>query len=68
MATYRSDRARFHDDLRLFREPPSPGKSRYGVDAREARSTDEVTTLVEAAVADRDRPTLINARITPVAA
>ena len=40
----------------------------YGVDAHEAHSTDEVTKLVEAATADRDQPTLINARITAVAA
>jgi benzoylformate decarboxylase len=38
----------------------------YGIDAHEAHSTDEVTNLVEAATADRDRPTLINARATPV--
>jgi benzoylformate decarboxylase len=38
----------------------------YGIDAHEAHDSDEVTKLVEAAVADRDRPTLINARTTPV--
>jgi benzoylformate decarboxylase len=38
----------------------------YGVDAHEARSTDEVTKLVESGIADRKRPTLINARTTPV--
>jgi benzoylformate decarboxylase len=40
----------------------------YGVDAYEARNTDDVTKLVEAGIADRDRPTLINVRTTPVAA
>ncbi len=38
----------------------------YGVDAHEARSTDEVTALVEAGIADREKPTLINVRTTPV--
>jgi benzoylformate decarboxylase len=38
----------------------------YGVDAHEAHSTDEVVKLVESGIADRDRPTLINARTTPV--
>jgi len=38
----------------------------YGVDAHEAHSTDDVSKLVEAGIADRDRPTLINARTTPV--
>ena len=38
----------------------------YGVDAHEAHSTDEVTELVKAGIADRSRPTLINARTTPV--
>lgn len=33
----------------------------YGVDAHEAHSTDEVLELVESGIADRDRPTLINA-------
>ena len=32
----------------------------YGVDAHEAHSADEVTELVRAGVADRQRPTLIN--------
>jgi benzoylformate decarboxylase len=40
----------------------------YGVDAHEAHSTEEVIHLVEAGIADRQRPTLINARITPVQA
>lgn len=39
----------------------------YGVDAHEAHSTDEVVELVRAGIADRRRPTLINARTTPVA-
>ena len=39
----------------------------YGVDAKEATSTDEVADMVKAGVADRDRPTLINVRTTPVA-
>jgi len=39
----------------------------YGVDAHEAHTTDEVTELVERGIADRYRPTLINARTTPVA-
>jgi benzoylformate decarboxylase len=38
----------------------------YGVDAYEAHSTDEVTDLVRAGAADRDRPTLINTAITRV--
>jgi len=38
----------------------------YGVDAHEAHSSDEVFELVQAGIADRDRPTLINARTTPV--
>jgi thiamine pyrophosphate-dependent acetolactate synthase large subunit-like protein len=38
----------------------------YGVDAHEAHSSDEVYELVKAGIADRDRPTLINARTTPV--
>lgn len=38
----------------------------YGVDAHEAHSADEVSQLVQAGVADRQRPTLINARTTPV--
>lgn len=38
----------------------------YDVDAQEAHSTDDVTKLVEAGIADRERPTLINARITPI--
>lgn len=40
----------------------------YGVDAYEAHTTDEVTELVKNGIADRQRPTLINARTTPVAA
>jgi benzoylformate decarboxylase len=39
----------------------------YGVDAHEAHTTDEVTHLVKAGIADRQRPTLINARTIPVA-
>ena len=39
----------------------------YGIDAHEAHSTDDVTKLVEAATADRELPSLINARITAVA-
>jgi benzoylformate decarboxylase len=38
----------------------------YGVDAHEAHSSEEVFELVKAGIADRDRPTLINARTTPV--
>jgi len=38
----------------------------YGVDAHEAHTVDEVTELVAAGIADRDRPTLINARTVPV--
>jgi benzoylformate decarboxylase len=38
----------------------------YGVEAQEAHSTDDVTKLVDAGIADRERPTLINARITPI--
>lgn len=38
----------------------------YGVDAHEARCTDEVVELVKSGIADRGRPTLINARTTPV--
>jgi benzoylformate decarboxylase len=37
-----------------------------GVDAHEAHSVDEVTELVRAGIADRERPTLINARTIPV--
>jgi benzoylformate decarboxylase len=37
-----------------------------GVDAQEEHSTDDVTKLVEAGITDRERPTLINARITPI--
>jgi hypothetical protein len=40
----------------------------YGVDAREAHSTDEVVELVRAGIEDRGRPTLINARTTHVGA
>jgi benzoylformate decarboxylase len=39
----------------------------YGVDAHEAQSTEEVVELVKAGIADRRRPTLINARTVPVA-
>jgi len=38
----------------------------YGVDAHEAHATDEVTELVKSGIADRERPTLINARTTPL--
>jgi benzoylformate decarboxylase len=38
----------------------------YGVDAHEAHTTDEVIKLVESGIADRERPTLINVRTTPV--
>lgn len=38
----------------------------YGVDAYEAGTTDEVVELVKAGIADRQRPTLINARTIPV--
>lgn len=38
----------------------------YGVDAHEAHTVDEVAELVRAGIADRDRPTLINAHTVPV--
>jgi len=38
----------------------------YGVDAHEAHTTDEIVELVAAGIADRQRPTLINARTTGV--
>jgi benzoylformate decarboxylase len=38
----------------------------YGVDAHEAHDTDEVVQRLQAGIADRDRPTLINVRTTPV--
>ncbi len=38
----------------------------YGVDAHEAHTVDEVAELVRAGIADRDRPTLINAPTVPV--
>jgi benzoylformate decarboxylase len=38
----------------------------YGVDAHEAHTTDEVVELVKNGIADRHRPTLINARTIPV--
>jgi benzoylformate decarboxylase len=38
----------------------------YGVDSHEANSTDELTQLLGEAIADRDRPSLINVRTTPV--
>ncbi len=38
----------------------------YGVDAHEAHTVDEVTELVKAGIADRELPTLINVRTTPV--
>ena len=34
----------------------------YGVDAHEAHTADEVIKLVKSGIADRERPTLINAR------
>jgi len=40
----------------------------YGVDAHEAKTTDEVAELLNAGIADRDRPTLINIGTTPVGA
>ncbi len=40
----------------------------YGVDAYEAKTTDEVAELLNAGIADRDRPTLINVGTTPVGA
>mgnify|MGYP005812866355 CR=1 FL=1 len=38
----------------------------YGLNAHEAHTADEVTELVKSGIADRQRPTLINARILPV--
>jgi len=38
----------------------------YGVGAHEANTTDEVVEMVKAGIADRKRPTLINARTIPV--
>jgi benzoylformate decarboxylase len=38
----------------------------YGVDAHEAHTTDEVTEMVKAGIADRTRPTLVNARTQKV--
>ena len=38
----------------------------YGVDAHEAHTADEVIKLVKSGIADRKRPTLINARTMPV--
>ena len=38
----------------------------YGLDAHEAHTADEVTQLVKDGIADRQRPTLISARILPV--
>jgi benzoylformate decarboxylase len=38
----------------------------YGANAMEATSTDELADMLKAGVADRDRPTLINVRTTPV--
>ena len=38
----------------------------YGVNAHEAHTVDEVAELVRAGIADRDRPTLINAHTVPV--
>ncbi len=39
--------------------------SGYGVDAHEATDTDHLNELLRSGIADRDRPTLINVRITP---
>jgi len=36
------------------------------VDAHEAHTADEVINLVESSIADREQPTLINARTMPV--
>jgi len=36
------------------------------MDAHEAHITDEVDKLVESGIANRERPTLINVRTTPV--
>jgi benzoylformate decarboxylase len=38
----------------------------YGVQAREAHSTEEVIELLQAGVADSNRPTLINVEVVPV--
>jgi benzoylformate decarboxylase len=38
----------------------------YGIDAYEAHSSDEVVKLVQSGIADRERPTLVNARTVPV--
>lgn len=38
----------------------------YGVDAHEAKSTDDVAELLHSGIADRSRPTLINVSTTPV--
>lgn len=38
----------------------------YGVDAHDAHTADDVTELVKPGIADRERPTLINARTVPV--
>ena len=40
----------------------------YGVDAHQATTTDDVAELLNAGIADRDRPTLINVTTTPVSA
>jgi benzoylformate decarboxylase len=40
----------------------------YGVDAHEAKTTDEVAELLIAGVTDLDRPTLINVTTTPAGA
>ena len=40
----------------------------YGLDAHEAHTADEVTQLVKDGIADRQQPTLINARTLPVSA
>ncbi|MET0699754.1 MAG: benzoylformate decarboxylase [Mycobacterium sp.] len=40
----------------------------YGVDAHEAKTTDDVAELLNAGIADRDQPTLINVTTTQVGA
>jgi benzoylformate decarboxylase len=40
----------------------------YGVDAHEAKTTDDVAELLNAGIADRERPTLINITTTRVSA
>lgn len=40
----------------------------YGVDAHEAKTSDEIAELLHAGITDRERPTLINVTTTPVGA